>query len=102
MFKYVRVYILILPSPLAVIPIVGLALVVLVFGYMLSIFRMKYHGYPYRLVPALCMRSRYTQYLVILLNMEHLLVVLCTCTPGDSSCVYIEFFNMDINASLVQ
>jgi len=35
-----------------VIPIVGLALVVLVFGYMLSIFRMKYQGYPYRLVIA--------------------------------------------------
>lgn len=34
----------------AVIPIVGLALVVLVFGYMLSIFRMKYQGYPYRSV----------------------------------------------------
>lgn len=27
---------------------VGLAIVVLVFGYTLSIFRMKYHGYPYR------------------------------------------------------
>lgn len=27
---------------------VGLAIVVLVFGYTLSIFRMKYQGYPYR------------------------------------------------------
>ncbi len=29
-------------------PMVGLALVVLDFGYLLSIFRMKYQGYPYR------------------------------------------------------
>ena len=29
-------------------PIIGLALVVLDFGYILSIFRMKYQGYPYR------------------------------------------------------
>ena len=32
-----------------VTPIVGLSLVVLVFGYLLSVFRMKYGGYPYRL-----------------------------------------------------
>lgn len=31
-----------------VAPIIGLALVVLDFGYILSIFRMKYQGYPYR------------------------------------------------------
>ena len=31
-----------------VAPIIGLGLVVLDFGYLLSIFRMKYHGYPYR------------------------------------------------------
>lgn len=31
-----------------VMPMVGLGLVVLDFGYILSIFRMKYHGYPYR------------------------------------------------------
>jgi oligosaccharyltransferase complex subunit gamma len=30
-----------------VTPIVGLSLVVLVFGYLLSVFRMKYGGYPY-------------------------------------------------------
>ena len=29
-------------------PMVGLALVVIDFGYLLSIFRMKYQGYPYR------------------------------------------------------
>ena len=29
-------------------PLIGLALVVLDFGYILSIFRMKYQGYPYR------------------------------------------------------
>ena len=33
---------------LLVTPIVGLSLVVLVFGYLLSVFRMKYGGYPYR------------------------------------------------------
>lgn len=33
-----------------VAPIIGLGLVVLDFGYILSIFRMKYHGYPYRCV----------------------------------------------------
>lgn len=33
-----------------VAPIIGLGLVVLDFGYILSIFRMKYHGYPYRWV----------------------------------------------------
>ena len=32
-----------------VAPIIGLALVVLDFGYILSVFRMKYQGYPYRL-----------------------------------------------------
>jgi oligosaccharyltransferase complex subunit gamma len=31
-----------------VTPIVGLSIVVLVFGYLLSVFRMKYGGYPYR------------------------------------------------------
>jgi len=31
-------------------PMVGLALVVIDFGYLLSIFRMKYQGYPYRFV----------------------------------------------------
>lgn len=31
-----------------IVPVVGLALVVLDFGYILSIFRMKYQGYPYR------------------------------------------------------
>ena len=54
----VCVYILILPSSLPVVPIVGLALVVLVFGYMLSIFRMKYHGYPYRLVTACSLHEK--------------------------------------------
>ena len=34
----------------AVTPIIGLAMVVVVFGYLLSIFRMKYGGYPYRFV----------------------------------------------------
>ena len=29
-------------------PMIGLGMVVLVFGYLLSIFRMKYQGYPYR------------------------------------------------------
>ena len=33
-----------------VAPIIGLGLVVLDFGYILSIFRMKYQGYPYRCV----------------------------------------------------
>lgn len=33
-----------------VTPIVGLSLLVLVFGYLLSVFRMKYGGYPYRYV----------------------------------------------------
>ena len=33
-----------------VAPMIGLAIVVLDFGYLLSIFRMKYHGYPYRCV----------------------------------------------------
>lgn len=32
----------------SVTPIVGLSLLVLVFGYLLSVFRMKYGGYPYR------------------------------------------------------
>ena len=31
-------------------PMIGLGLVVLDFGYILSIFRMKYQGYPYRWV----------------------------------------------------
>lgn len=31
-----------------VAPMIGLGLVVLDFGYILSIFRMKYQGYPYR------------------------------------------------------
>ena len=34
----------------AVTPIIGLSLVVLVFGYLLSVFRMKYGGYPYRYI----------------------------------------------------
>ncbi len=29
---------------------VGLGIVVIVFGYLLSIFRLKYQGYPYRYV----------------------------------------------------
>ena len=33
-----------------VTPIFGLAIVVIVFGYILSVFRMKYSGYPYRYV----------------------------------------------------
>lgn len=33
---------------LADTPVVGLGVVVIVFGYLLSIFRMKYGGYPYR------------------------------------------------------
>ena len=32
----------------------GLAVVVIVFGYLLSIFRMKYDGYPYRLEKRVC------------------------------------------------
>jgi len=31
-----------------VAPMVGLGIVVIFFGYLLSIFRMKYQGYPYR------------------------------------------------------
>lgn len=38
------------PLTSVVTPIVGLGMVVVVFGYLLSIFRMKYGGYPYRFV----------------------------------------------------
>lgn len=34
----------------SVTPMVGLGIVVIVFGYLLSIFRLKYQGYPYRYV----------------------------------------------------
>lgn len=37
-----------MPFLCAVSPIIGLAMVVIVFGYLLSVFRMKYGGYPYR------------------------------------------------------
>lgn len=48
----------------SVTPIVGLALVVLVFGYILSVFRMKYGGYPYRLVQ-ICIHMPFTNSIII-------------------------------------